>query len=407
MRILISHVNYPSQFRRLLSHWVSYGHDIVFLARNHEWHASDASGFHLLKYSLSRPGGGPYIHPYIRRFENSVLEGQAAAEAIFEFSSSTQWIPDVVISHLGFGNGLFLSDLFPDANRIGLCEWWYQPFNSDVDFLPPHAVSRDHRYQLKVWNSQAALEICDCDSIVVPTFWQASQFPPHLKERLHVVHEGIDTHYLSTLKSGETPTFPFLPDNPDIQILTYVSRCFEEYRGFPQVISAISELQKLRPNLHVLMVGSDGAAYGRPRSDGLGWSEWAKSSIPLDHTRIHWLGSLQESEYHKVLAISDVHLYFTVPFVLSWSLLEAMATGCAIVASSTGPVQEVLVDRQSALLVDFFDTTETVTALHELLSDVQLRSRLAQAAVSRSQDFSTEQGLTGWNALLTSKRDCA
>ena len=133
-----------------------------------------------------------------------------------------------------------------------------------------------------------------------------------------------------------------------------------------QAISAISELQKRLPNLHVLMVGSDGAAYGRPRSDGMGWSEWSKKHVYLDHSRIHWLGSLQESEYHKVLSISDVHLYLTVPFVLSWSLLEAMASGCTIVASSTAPVTEVLVHRDSALLVDFFDTSAIVTAVQEL-----------------------------------------
>ena len=335
-----------------------------------------------------------------------MLEGQSAAEAIYQFSNTSNWTPDVVVSHLGFGNGLFLSELFPDSTRIGLCEWWYQPFNSDVDFFPPHHVSRDHRYRLKIWNSQAALETYDCNSIVVPTKWQASQFPENLQKRLHVIHEGVDTNQLSKLKSGTKPSFSFLPNDPDIQVVTYVSRCFEEYRGFPQAISAISELQKRLPNLHVLMVGSDGAAYGRPRSDGMGWSEWSKKHVYLDHSRIHWLGSLQESEYHKVLSVSDVHLYLTVPFVLSWSLIEAMASGCTIVASSTAPVTEVLVHRDSALLVDFFDTSAIVTAVQELLSDSHLRLSISKAAMRRSLAYTVDRGLAAWNALLPSKLDC-
>ena len=82
-------------------------------------------------------------------------------------------------------------------------------------------------------------------------------------------------------------------------------------------------------NLHVLIVGSDVVAYGGSRSDGRSWGAWAKEEIALDPKRTHWLGALQTEEYHDVLAISDVHLYLTVPFVLSWSLLEAMAAGCA------------------------------------------------------------------------------
>ena len=154
------------------------------------------------------------------------------------------------------------------------------------------------------------------------------------------------------------------------------------------------------------MVGSDGAAYGRPRSDGMGWSEWSKKHVYLDHSRIHWLGSLQESEYHKVLSISDVHLYLTVPFVLSWSLLEAMASGCTIVASSTAPVTEVLVHRDSALLVDFFDTSAIVTAVQELLSDSHLRLSISKAAMRRSLAYTVDRGLAAWNALLPSKLDC-
>ena len=128
-------------------------------------------------------------------------------------------------------------------------------------------------------------------------------------------------------------------------------------------MKAIALLQAQRPNLHALIVGSDVVAYGGMRSDGRSWGAWAKEEIPLDPHRTHWLGALQTEDYHDVLAVSDVHLYLTVPFVLSWSLLEAMAAGCALVCSATAPVAEVLQHNRSALLVDFFSPQAQVEAI--------------------------------------------
>ena len=157
-----------------------------------------------------------------------------------------------------------------------------------------------------------------------------------------------------------------------MEVLTYVSRGFEEYRGFPQAMQAIALLQAQRPHLHVLIVGSDVVAYGGSRSDGRSWGAWAKEDIALDPHRTHWLGALQTEEYHDVLAFSDVHLYLTVPFVLSWSLLEAMAAGCALVCSATAPVEEVLEHNSSALLVDFFSPSAQAEALARLLDNPDL-----------------------------------
>ena len=159
-------------------------------------------------------------------------------------------------------------------------------------------------------------------------------------------------------------------------------------------------MQSQRPNLHVIIVGSDCTAYGRARSDGLPWSEWAKSTLPLDSSRTHWLGSIQEAEYHKVLTISDVHFYLTIPFVLSWSLIEAMAVGCPIVASATPPVLEVLTDKVSALLVDFYDIDAQVSAINSLLSDKLYASSLSSAAQSASAHYDSSISLLEWDRLM-------
>ncbi len=399
MRILISHTNYPAQFRRLVPEWVAQGHEIVFLTKNKEWHALPPNGFKLINYEPSRLGGGPTIHPYIRRLETAILEGQAAFRAAIQLKEKG-WEPDCIVNHVGFGNGLYLDQAFPKVRRIAFFEWYYKSSDADVDFLHGGELEADQKLRLHTWNAQTLLEFATCDLAVTPTNWQLYQFPEKIRDRFHVIHEGVDTTSLGALKESNTSRPLSLPDDPDIEVLTYVSRCFEEYRGFPQAIEAIALLQKRRPRLHVLLVGTDGAAYGSSRSDGRGWSDWARNEMQLDPARTHWLGSLQEHEYHQVLACSTVHFYLTVPFVLSWSLLEAMAAGCAIVASDTPPVHEALVHDESALLVDFFDPEAQAVAVESLLDDSLLRTKLSNAAKAASKHYSIESGLKAWDKLL-------
>ena len=404
MRILFSHNNFPAQFRRLAPALSEQGHDVVFLAQNIEWHAPPSNGVRLKEYKIHRHGGGEALHPYLRRFESCVLQGQAVYRACDQLKQEG-WEPDWIINPVGFGNGLYLSDAFPDARRIGLFEWYYNARGADVDFLRRGPLEPDRALRLRTWNAQTLLEIADCDYGVVPTNWQLNQFPPHLRSRLHVIHEGIDVDSLSTLKTSPRKRPACLPSCREVEVLTYVSRGFEEYRGFPQAMQAIALLQSQRPQLHTLIVGSDVVAYGGSRSDGRSWGAWAQEDIGLDPQRTHWLGALQTEEYHDVLAASDVHLYLTVPFVLSWSLLEAMAAGCALVCSATPPVEEVLEHNSSALLVDFFSPQAQAKALALLLDDSDLRCSLATDAKKRAAAYQCADGLKAWMRLLSGYSD--
>ena len=170
-------------------------------------------------------------------------------------------------------------------------------------------------------------------------------------------------------------------------------------------METIALLQAERPKLHVLIVGSDVVAYGGTRSDGRSWGAWARQDVSLDPERTHWLGALQTDEYHDVLAISDVHLYLTVPFVLSWSLLEAMAAGCALVCSATPPVEEVLENNSSALLVDFFSPPAQAEAISRLLDDSDLRLSMAAEARKRASKYHCSNGLEAWMRLLSGYSD--
>ena len=404
MRILFSHNNFPAQFRRLAPALAEQGHDIVFLAQNREWHAPPPAGVRLKDYTTHRRGGGEALHPYLRRFESCVLHGQAVYRACEQLSQEG-WEPDWIINHVGFGNGLYLSDAFPRARRIGLFEWYYNATGADVDFLRRGPLEPDRALRLRTWNAQTLLEMADCDFGVVPTQWQLDQFPHHLRSRLRVIHEGIDFDTLASLKPSARDRPSCLPRSSDIEVLTYVSRGFEEYRGFPQAMETIALLQAKRPQLHALIVGSDVVAYGGSRTDGRSWGAWAKEEIPLDPQRTHWLGALQTEDYHSVLAVSDVHLYLTVPFVLSWSLLEAMAAGCALVCSATPPVEEVLENNSSALLVDFFSPQEQAEALARLLDDPVLRFSLAAEAKKRASGYQCADGLKAWMRLLSGYSD--
>jgi glycosyltransferase involved in cell wall biosynthesis len=372
---------------------------VVFLHANSEWHAPEDHALRLLRYAPERNGGGPAIHPYLRRFEQAVLQGQASYRACQQLRSEG-WRPDVIVNHVGFGNGLYLSDAFPDARRIGLFEWYYNAFGSDVDFLRRGAVEPDRQLRLRGWNAQVLLELAACDHAVCPTHWQRQQFPARWRDQLHVIHEGVEVARLAGLRSGPVPRPACLPADPQLDIVTYVSRGFEEYRGFPQAIAALARLQALRPQAHVLLVGSDVVAYGAPRNDGRTWRQWALDEGGLDPQRTHWLGPLQTEAYHQVLACSSVHLYLTIPFVLSWSLLEAMAAGCCIVASATAPVQEVLEHGRSALLVDFFDSEAQAQAMAGLLADPGQRRQLAREAQRGAAAYSDQRGLEAWLALV-------
>ena len=399
MRILFSHTNFPAQFRRLVPALVQEGHDVVFLAKSKEWHATHSEGFRLLKYECAREGGSAAIHPYLRKFESAVLEGQACYRLAMGLVDEG-WFPDWIINHVGYGNGFYLGDAFPQARRIGLFEWYYKSIDSDVDFLEGGFVHPDRQLKLRTWNAQILLELADCDHCITPTYWQRQQFPDKFRDHMTVLHEGIDVEFMGTLKKQSMPRPSVLPDDPRIEVVTYVSRCFEEYRGFPQVMRALELLQQRRPNLHVLIAGHDGIAYGAGRADGRSWGKWAREECQLDPANTHWLGMLQEQEYWQVLAHSQVHIYLTIPFVLSWSLLEAMAAGCALVASDTPPVQEVLSHEDSALLVDFFDSEAQACAIERLLDNPILAVQLANSAKQRVQDYGAAKGIADWKSLL-------
>jgi len=400
LKILFTHINYPAQFRRLIPFLISHGHEVAFVSQNKEWNCPDLPNVLNLKAEPHRASAQAYLHPYLRQFEKAILLGQAVFRSLAQLDRLS-WQPDVVISHVGYGNGLFLRDRFPNALKVSFLEWFYNPHGSDADFLTNGFIDTDQALKLRVWNSQVLSELVDSDICVTPTRWQRNQFPAKLRSHINVIHEGIDFENLSLINRQNIRRPECLNDAAsDVEVLTYVTRCFEEYRGFPQALRAIELLQKERPKLHVLIVGHDSIAYGSPRSDGLTWKQWALQNLQLDEKRTHWMGLLDEECYRQVLAHSDVHLYLTVPFVLSWSLLESMAVGCSLVCSETPPVEEVLENNKNALLINFFDVAAIVSSVTQMLDNPGLRSTLAVEAQSTASNYAASNGCKQWLTLI-------
>lgn len=383
MRILFVHCNYPAQFRHLSRHFAEGdGHEVVFLAQSREWTAQDHPQIRLRQYQLGRDPQGQLCHPYLRRYETAVLHGQAALREAMRLRQQG-FIPDLIVGHSGFGNTLYLKEVWPKARFIGYFEWFYRSSGSDVGFGSKEPPSPDTSLRVHTYNSPIVMDLALTDAALCPTRWQANQFPELLRGQLQVIFDGIDTERIQPPRASDRLAALDLADfaiPENVPLVTYVTRCFEPYRGWPQVAEGLALLLQRNPRAHVLLVGSDEVAYGSKRSDGQSWRQWALEQWPMDPSRVHHLPALQYDAYLQVLQRSWVHVYWTVPFILSWSLMESLASGCCVVASNTPPVQEVIQPGEQGILVDFFDPDALAQQVDALLEDPLRRSELGARA---------------------------
>jgi glycosyltransferase involved in cell wall biosynthesis len=366
MKILFLHPNFPAQFRHLA---VTLAQDkqnqVVFGTTRKE---GQLAGVYKAVYSPSREVR-PETHHYVRTLESAVLQGQAVYR-MAEQLKAQGFVPDVVYGHSGWGSTLFIKDAFPESQLLCYFEWFYHARGSDADFDPSEPLTPDDVARIRIKNSPILVDLYSCDLGLSPTNWQRLQFPPEYHSKITVLHDGIDTAFFQP-KPGAKLVLPAV--NLDLshaeEIITYVARGMEPYRGFPQFMEAIALLQQRRPHCHVVVVGEDRVAYGRSLPDAKTYKQLLLEKLPLDLSRLHFTGLLPYGQYLQVLQASSVHIYLTRPFVLSWSMLEAMATGCLLVASDTPPVTEVVRDGVNGLLVNFFSPQEICDRVEEALDN--------------------------------------
>ena len=358
MRVLFLHNNFPAQFGALARYMSRHGHDVTY---GTSWQGTAPEWLRMVRYRPHRKVGKEQ-HPYLAFVESAVLNGQALARVGWKMKDQG-YSPDLIVAHSGWGPGLYVRDIWPDARYLGYFEWYYRSKGADLGFLD--AVTRDDEHRVSTRNAAILLDIARSNWGLVPTAYQASQFPDLLRRKLTVQHDGVDTDYFAP-QPGRRLTLPDLDLSHVEEIVTYVARGMEPYRGFPQAMTAFAEVLRRRPRAHVVVVGEDRVAYGRRLPDGDTYRKKALRELDFDRNRIHFTGRLPRNLYREVLLASSAHVYLTVPFVLSWSMIEAMSAGCLLLASDTEPVREVIRAGENGLTVDFFDTN----ALAERICDV-------------------------------------
>lgn len=375
MKFLFSHRNFPAQFRHILIELSKDpSNEIVFITGT----KNDVKISRVQKYEYNLKREVPKdCHRYLRTVEESIIHGQAAAELLIKIKKRG-FMPDVIYAH-GWGNSLYFKDIFPNVPLINFCEWYYNAENTDVDFKG-ELISEDKKAKTRTMNAPLLMDLVACDKGVCPTLWQKSQFPKEFQNKIEVLHDGIDTDYFvsnadAALKIPNTNIELTAKD----EIVTYATRGMEPYRGFPQFMEMAEKLLKRRPNVQIVIAGEDRVCYGAKLAKG-SYKQIMLDKLDLDMSRVHFTGSLPYGEYKKLLQISSAHVYLTYPFVLSWSMLEAMSCECCIVGSKTPPVEEVINDGENGLLVDFFDVEALTDKVEYILDNYEKTKYLRKNA---------------------------
>jgi glycosyltransferase involved in cell wall biosynthesis len=377
MRVLFLHMNYPAQYRHVaLAMGKNPNHQILFGTNNKD---VTMEGIPKTLFGASREVR-PETHHYVRPLESAVLNGQGAYR-MAEQLKAKGFIPDVICGHSGWGPTLFMKDAFPNAALLCYFEWFYHAHGTDADFDPADPLEQDSIAKIRVKNSPILLDLYSCDWGMSPTRWQQAQFPKEFQSKLTVLHDGVDTDFFKP-ELGASLVLPNLDLTGVDEIVTYVARGMEPYRGFPQFIESLPYLLERRPNCHVVIVASERVCYGKSLPNGKTYKQEMLERVPLDayKDRVHFVGTLPYGEYVKVLKASTAHVYLTRPFVLSWSMLEAMSTGCLIVGSNTAPVAEVIRDGENGLLVDFFNPKQLADRLEEVMTHPNRMAHLRKQA---------------------------
>ena len=383
MQILFVHQNFPGQFKSLAPALVKAGHDVSAITLR-DLAVSRWEGISITRYAISRISSKS-IHPWLSDFESKVIRGEACFNAASDLKKSG-YKPDVIVAHPGWGESLFLKEVWPEA-KLGLyCEFFYSPRGLDVGFdpeFPEREAGQPCRINMK--NINNLFHMSQADAGISPTKWQADTFPASFRNKITICHDGIDTNLVKPNADTVVTINDTLKLTASDQVVTYVARNLEPHRGTHVFLRALPKVLKKFTNARILIIGDDRQGYGMLPANGRTWKETLITEVRGGFTdeewsRVHFVGRLPYSYFLNALQISTVHVYLTYPFVLSWSLLEAMSVGCSIVASSTEPVKEVISDGETGKLFDFFDESQLADNVCELLNDPDGRESLGASA---------------------------
>jgi glycosyltransferase involved in cell wall biosynthesis len=376
----------PGQYKHLARAFGAEGGHRIFFITKHK--TAEMPGVTRVPYVLEK-SPAPETHRYLQASARAVMQGQQVWRIAKALQEKEGFTPQVIVAHPGWGDALFIKDLFPHAKLLNFCEFYYRAQGADVGFEDPITDDDRARVRMKNVTNQLSLEAMDWG--IAPTVWQWSVQPPEYRAKISVLHDGVDTKICApdaqaSMTLGNGKTF-----RPGDEVMTYVARNFEPYRGFPTFMQAAEIILRKRPNCHIIAIGADEVSYGKKAAEGTTYrQEWLKK-VKLPRERMHFVGNVPYDQLIRWFQVSAAHLYLTYPFVLSWSMLEAMSTGVALVASRTKPVLEVVEDGVNGLLADFNSPQDVAAKIIRLLEDKTRNAAMrAQARATVMERFNLD-----------------
>lgn len=384
-RIVFIHQNAPGQFKHLLRYCAEHpDFDVAVVGERRRVLANFPSpipGVRFHVYEMAEVGRDQ-VPAELWATTNAMRRGRAVALCL-QTLRSTGFRPDVVYGHPGWGDMLHVKDVFPEARVVNYCEFYFNREGQDINFDPIFQADAVDAYRVRTDNMVQLASMIDADACISPTQWQRSRYPKRLRDSIAVIHDGIDLEVAKPDSSAHLALGGVtLGRQHDAPVVTYVSRNLEPYRGFHIFMRALPKILDALPGAHVVVVGGDEVSYSKALPTGHTYRAMMLEELKgaLDLSRVHFLGRVSYQTYLRVLQVSTVHVYLTYPFVLSWSMLEAMAAGPVVVGSRTAPVQEVIKDGANGLLVDFFDHDELAEAVVRTCVDRSLASSIGHVA---------------------------
>ncbi|WP_410217011.1 glycosyltransferase [Paracoccus sp. (in: a-proteobacteria)] len=391
MKILFVHQNFPGQFPHLAPALAARGHEVLAMTDERNERSSPVR---TVRYKAPEPV--TISSPLGRSYAEHAERGLLAARGARALRDRHGFHPDLIIGHPGWGETLFLKEVWPQARLLVYAELMYRTRGHDVGFDPEISPGRDDARFMTVARSAHLIQsLVQADGAIAPTHYQADSFPPELRGKITVIHDGIDTAKVAPDPAASLT----LPDGRVLragdEVLSFVSRSLEPYRGFHIFMRALPEVLAARPDAQVVLVGGDGTSYGGKPADAGSWKEklLAEVGARLDLSRVHFLNRVPYADYLSLIRVARVHCYLTYPFVLSWSLTEAMAAGAYVVGSDTEPVRELIRHNENGRLVPFFDIPALSGALVQgLAGDPQAEAirKAARATILAGYDLASQ-----------------